>query len=833
MPEATYSFDTDSEGWRTFDSGSDTFVGNPWHNPVLKGAQIHDSELGVSPWLATPADFAGDNSDLINGAITFDFKNVDDDFAADGQFSSIDVMLVSVDGTQLTASISVTPTTGMVDESVSVNLNAATFGTSDAQFLAVMGNLSFFAINGDGRAIRENTLIDNVTFEAPSDGTVDGESTGEVMGLGYDDADGATDGGGDEITTGGDRIDGGGGNDTISGDAGDDTILGGHGADDIAGGADDDFVSGGYSTDQMDGGSGNDTVSYSDAFGSTEYVELDLEAGTGILRAADGTNLGTETVTNFENAIGGENGDQISGTSGENQLDGAEGDDTLIGRAGDDTLTGGSGNDDLRGGSSGQSDVLSNGDFSNGGSGWIVGNPTGGSPPTFSGGLVRFNSTDENSYGDYIQQSFSSVEGQTHSVSLTLGESGAGTGNHTFQVDVLDDANNVIATHTYTLNNNTASIRNFTFEATSDTSSIRITNTSSTSSTSSDGVVYEVSVSTADPNGGDDVLRGGSGDDLLDGQSGNDTLQGGADNDTLTGGVGNDIFVFEDAFGNDVITDFDIGDSDGNGSTNDQFDVSNLTDSNGNPVNAWDVTVTDDGNGNAVLIFPNGESITLQGIAPSQINRASHLNAMGIPCFTGGTLIATPKGEVPVESLQVGDLVSTLDNGPQPIRWIGKRHLVKAGLQAAPHNKPVLIPSGILGNHSPLLVSPLHCMLLGTEYGLKTSAFVRAKHLVEVFGPIRIANGCRKVDYFHLLLDTHQILLSNGAASESFYPGFEALRMLSNLDRIALCSYRPQLGRIPVHRAYGPRARPVIRRKDVLKEISQRKQPANPNRIHL
>jgi Ca2+-binding RTX toxin-like protein len=674
MPEATYSFDTDTEGWRTFDSGSDTFVGNPWHNPVLKGAQIHDAELGVSPWLATPVDFAGDNSDLINGTITFDFKNVDDDFAADGQFSSIDVMLVSVDGTQLTASISVTPTTGMVDTSVSVNLNAATFGTSDAQFLAVMGNLSFFAINGDGRAISENTLIDNVTFEAPSDGTVDGEATGEVMGLGYDDADGATDGGGDEITTGGDRIDGGGGNDTISGDAGDDTILGGQGADDIAGGADDDFISGGHSTDQMDGGSGNDTVSYSDAFGSTEYVELDLESGTGILSAADGTNLGTETVTNFENAVGGANGDHISGTSAENLLDGAEGDDTLIGRAGDDTLIGGSGDDDL---------------------------------------------------------------------------------------------------------------------------------------------------------------RGGSGDDLLDGQSGADTLQGGADNDTLTGGVGNDIFVFEDAFGNDVVTDFDMDDSDGNGSTNDQFDVSSLTDSNGNPINAWDVNVLDDGNGNAVLSFPNGETITLQGIAPSQVNRASHLKAMGIPCFTGGTLITTPKGEVPVESLQVGDLVSTLDNGPQPIRWIGKRHLVKADLQAAPHNKPVLIPSGVLGNHSPLLVSPLHCMLLGTEHGLKTSAFVRAKHLVEVFGPIRIANGRRKVDYFHLLMDTHQILFSNGAASESFYPGFEALRMLSNVDQIALRSYRPQLGQIPVHRAYGAHARPVMRRKDVLKEIFQRKQPASPNRIPL
>lgn len=40
-------------------------------------------------------------------------------------------------------------------------------------------------------------------------------------------------------------------------------------------------------------------------------------------------------------------------------------------------------------------------------------------------------------------------------------------------------------------------------------------------------------------------------------------------------------------------------------------------------------------------------------------------------CFTAGTMIATPDGERAIETLKVGDLVETLDNGPQAIRWIG------------------------------------------------------------------------------------------------------------------------------------------------------------------
>lgn len=44
-----------------------------------------------------------------------------------------------------------------------------------------------------------------------------------------------------------------------------------------------------------------------------------------------------------------------------------------------------------------------------------------------------------------------------------------------------------------------------------------------------------------------------------------------------------------------------------------------------------------------------------------------------IPCYAPGTLIDTPDGPRPVQTLQPGDLLLTLDHGPQLIRWTHKR----------------------------------------------------------------------------------------------------------------------------------------------------------------
>ena len=68
-----------------------------------------------------------------------------------------------------------------------------------------------------------------------------------------------------------------------------------------------------------------------------------------------------------------------------------------------------------------------------------------------------------------------------------------------------------------------------------------------------------------------------------------------------------------------------------------------------------------------------------------------------VPCFTAGSLIATAKGETPVEHLKAGDAVITRDHGMQKVSWVGARQLTAAELVVYPHLRPVLITAGALG----------------------------------------------------------------------------------------------------------------------------------------
>ncbi|MFZ1469362.1 MAG: Hint domain-containing protein [Paracoccaceae bacterium] len=318
---------------------------------------------------------------------------------------------------------------------------------------------------------------------------------------------------------------------------------------------------------------------------------------------------------------------------------------------------------------------------------------------------------------------------------------------------------------------------------------------------------------------GNDQIEGNGGDDLVFGGDGNDTLHGGAGNDTLTGGDGADRFALEQAGGGDHVTDFDMTLTAGR--TTDQLDVSDLRDLNGNPINAWDVVVTDDGNGNAVLTFPEGESLVLEGVAPRQMATAQQRHAAGIPCFTTGVRILTPAGEIPVERLRPGDLVVTRDNGPMPVVWAGTRRLGAAELATAPHLRPVRIAPGSWAGPRDLLVSPQHAILVRAPQRGGTESFVRATHLARLKGgKVRIAGGCRSVTYVHLLFEGHQVIFANGVASESYYPGKWGITALDHIARHEVLTLFPDLRWRDPAFVYGPTARPVCRFRDLPSDLA-------------
>lgn len=161
-----------------------------------------------------------------------------------------------------------------------------------------------------------------------------------------------------------------------------------------------------------------------------------------------------------------------------------------------------------------------------------------------------------------------------------------------------------------------------------------------------------------------------------------------------------------------------------------------------------------------------------------------------IPCFVAGTLIRTPDGEVPVEDLQPGDLVETFDDGPQPIRWAGNRTVPAQGALA-----PIRIRAGVFGPHGTLLVSPQHRVLVRDAmaemlFGAD-EVLVAAKDLVNDMTVRQIDGG--NVTYVHLLFDRHQVIWSNGLATESFFLGPQTASVLEQDIVDEICALFPEL----------------------------------------
>jgi hypothetical protein len=169
-----------------------------------------------------------------------------------------------------------------------------------------------------------------------------------------------------------------------------------------------------------------------------------------------------------------------------------------------------------------------------------------------------------------------------------------------------------------------------------------------------------------------------------------------------------------------------------------------------------------------------------------------------IPCFTPGTMIATPRGEVPAEALREGDRVLTRDNGFQEIRWIASRTLSRDALQRAPGLRPVLIRSGSLGAGLPerdMLVSPKHRVLIHGEapqlHFAESEVLVAAEHLAGRPGIEAI--GTLRTTYVHFMFDRHEVVLSDGAWTESFQPGAMTLRAMGEEQRAELLAVFPGL----------------------------------------
>ena len=184
------------------------------------------------------------------------------------------------------------------------------------------------------------------------------------------------------------------------------------------------------------------------------------------------------------------------------------------------------------------------------------------------------------------------------------------------------------------------------------------------------------------------------------------------------------------------------------------------------------------------------------------------VNVSQIPCFVAGTLIATPNGEVPVDRLTAGDLVMTKDDGPQPLRWIGTRNVPGIG-----HFAPISIDPNTFGLHRALLLSPLHRVLIRDSFAEllfgEAEVLVAARDLINDRSVRRREGG--RVTYVHLLFDRHQVVFSEGLATESYLPGPQTAHSFEQSIVDEIRALFPELDPDTGY-GYGPSARRSLRR---------------------
>jgi hypothetical protein len=296
------------------------------------------------------------------------------------------------------------------------------------------------------------------------------------------------------------------------------------------------------------------------------------------------------------------------------------------------------------------------------------------------------------------------------------------------------------------------------------------------------------------PVSSDDVLDGGEGDDTIFGEAGMDIITGGAGNDLIDGGAGAD--DLSGGADRDTFVNVTAGDRVDGGETftldpDDDFDTLDLRGSavNENPNGSLTVDLDPSNPENGVVTYFDENGQVTGTVEFFNIETI-------IPCFTPGTRIATPMGERRVETLAVGDRVITRDNGIQAIRWIGRRRL--AGADLPEHLRPVRIAKGALGYNLPerdMCVSPNHRVLIFNEktalYFEESEVLVAAKHLVGKPGIECL--DVPDVTYIHFMFDQHEVVLSDGAWTESFQPGDLSLDGIGAAQRAEIFEIFPEL----------------------------------------
>jgi hypothetical protein len=175
-----------------------------------------------------------------------------------------------------------------------------------------------------------------------------------------------------------------------------------------------------------------------------------------------------------------------------------------------------------------------------------------------------------------------------------------------------------------------------------------------------------------------------------------------------------------------------------------------------------------------------------------------------VACFCCGTMIRTPDGEKPVETLKRGDLVITAEGVVRPVLWRGEQTVSRAFADPV-RSWPVRVKAGALGDNVPsrdLLLSPDHALLVG-------GVLIQAGALVNGASILRETQVPKRFTYYHLELDDHELILAENTPAETFVDNVDRMGFDNWAEYEALYPEGKAVAEMPYPRAKAHRQVPM------------------------
>ena len=219
-------------------------------------------------------------------------------------------------------------------------------------------------------------------------------------------------------------------------------------------------------------------------------------------------------------------------------------------------------------------------------------------------------------------------------------------------------------------------------------------------------------------------------------------------------------------------------------------------------------------------------------VAPATVGGLNIDNSAFTVCFFPGTLIATPSGERRVEDLVPGDPVLVDDAGSVSATWIGRmarnlrsrlgygravpvkflgRQTVSTRFAPAERLMPVRFAAGSLGGggkpllpHSGLTVTADHAMLVDGVL-CQAGALVNGTTITRV----PLSEFGESYTVYHVETDVHEIILANGAPTETFVDNVSRRAFDNHAEFVKLHGDQPEMKELPHPRASNARHLPL------------------------